>query len=399
MKALIISHMYPSSFNEVYGIFVHELAKALAKQNIEVCVVSPVPWVSFPINYFSSKWIAYSKIPYKAEIEGICVYYPRYFAFPHSVLFDSSGVRMYKGIKRAVGDIYNNFEFDLIHANVALPDGYAAMRLSKVYKKPFLVTIHGQDLQQTIFRDERCKKHVEDVINCSNRAVVVSNKLEEIAKKELKIHEEKISVIPNGVNDDTICTESLNFKQKYKGKKIVLSVSSLIKSKGIDLNIKAIAQLIKEHPNLIYLIVGDGAERKRLENLVYTLGIQDYIKFFGQLPHQVVMEYMSICDIFSLPSWNEAFGVVYVEAMAYGKPVIGCEGEGINGIIVHGRNGMLVKPRNVDSIVEAIDYLLSHPEEANAMGERAQKLVLENYTWKKVADKTITIYKEILNNV
>jgi len=286
---------------------------------------------------------------------------------------------MYKGIKRAVGDIYNNFEFDLIHANVALPDGYAAMRLSKVYKKPFLVTIHGQDLQQTIFRDERCKKHVEDVINCSNRAVVVSNKLEEIAKKELKIHEEKISVIPNGVNDDTICTESLNFKQKYKGKKIVLSVSSLIKSKGIDLNIKAIAQLIKEHPNLIYLIVGDGAERKRLENLVYTLGIQDYIKFFGQLPHQVVMEYMSICDIFSLPSWNEAFGVVYVEAMAYGKPVIGCEGEGINGIIVHGRNGMLVKPRNVDSIVEAIDYLLSHPEEANAMGERAQKLVLSYF--------------------
>jgi len=396
VKVLTISHMYPSSSNKIYDPIVHELVKTLAKQNTEVRV-SPVPWASFPINYFSSKWMAYSKIPYEAEIEGIQVYYPRYFVFPHSVLFTSSGVRMYKGIKKTVENIYKNFEFDLIHANVALPDGYAAMRLSKVYKKPFLVTIHGQDLQQTIFRNERCKKHVEDVINCSNKTIVVSNKLEEIAKKELKIHEEKISVIPNGVNADTICTESFNLKQKYKGKKIILSVSNLIKTKGIDLNIKAIAQLIKKYPNLIYLVIGGGAERKSLENLAYTSGVQDYVKFLGQLPHRVVMRYMSICDIFSLPSWNEAFGVVYVEAMAHSKPVIGCEGEGIDGIIVNERNGMLVKSRDIDSIVEAVDYLLSHPKEANAIGERARKLVLENYTWDKVAEKTIAIYKEILS--
>jgi len=102
-------------------------------------------------------------------------------------------------------------------------------------------------------------------------------------------------------------------------------------------------------------------------------------------------------DIFSLLSWREGFGVVYLEAMAHGKPVIGCQGEGIEDVIAHGKNGLLVKPRDIDSLVEALDFLLSHPEEAKAMGERARKLVLENYTWEKNAEKTIKVYKEVLN--
>ena len=165
-------------------------------------------------------------------------------------------------------------------------------------------------------------------------------------------------------------------------KKIILSVSHLIKTKGIDLNIKAIAKLKQKYPNIIYLIIGKGKEKKKLKELVSKLNLQDRVIFIGEVPHYKVMEYMAFCDILSLPSWNEGFGIVYLEAMAQGVPVIGCQVEGIEDFVEHGSTGLLVKPKDVDSLAQAIDfYILSNPDEARAIGERARKVVVENYTW------------------
>ena len=102
---------------------------------------------------------------------------------------------------------------------------------------------------------------------------------------------------------------------------------------------------------------------------------------------------MSICDIFSLPSWNEGFGVVYLESMAHSKPSIACRREGIDGIIKDKKTGILVRPKDVDSLVEAIDYLLLNPKKAKEIGREAKKLVLENYTWEKSTRKLIRIYE------
>ncbi len=143
---------------------------------------------------------------------------------------------------------------------------------------------------------------------------------------------------------------------------------------------------------------GDGPQRQYLKNLVLNLGLEKNVKFIGHLSNENVMEYMSICDLFTLPSYQETLGLVYLEAMAHGKPVIGVKGQGIDGIVEHKRNGMLVEPKDIDSLVEGMEYLINHPQEARNMGERAKKLVLENYTWEKNAEKTIKIYKEALNS-
>jgi len=99
MKVLVISHMYPSTFNEIGGIFVHEQVKALVAKGVEIQVVSPIPWTPFPINYLSSKWKKYSIVPEREIQEGINVWYPRCVTFPRAWFFGSSGQRMYLGIK------------------------------------------------------------------------------------------------------------------------------------------------------------------------------------------------------------------------------------------------------------------------------------------------------------
>jgi len=398
MKVLVISHMYPSTFNDISGIFVHEQVKALIDKGIEVQVVSPIPWTPFPINCLSSKWKKYSNIPEREIREKISVWYPRYVTFPRAWFFASSGQRMFLGIKDIVAKIYKEFKFDLIHAHVALPDGLAAVKLKQIYRKPVIVTIHGQDLQQTLYKNSNCKTALFYVFKQADKIVTVSSKLKRIAKENFGFAK-KIITIGNGVQINKLVLKRNNILRGNDFNcRIILSVSNLILQKGIDYNLKAFARLVDKYSNLRYLIIGDGPEMKHLKELSNNLRINKRVEFLGKLPHHEVIKYMAKADIFSLPSWNEGFGVVYLEAMACGKPVIGCKGEGIEDFVENGKTGLLVKPKDVDSLAKAMDYLLSNPDEARTMGERARKLVLENYTWEKNAEKIIKIYKEVLNN-
>lgn len=399
MKILVISHMYPSTFNEIGGIFVHEQVKALVSKGVEVQLVSPVPWTPFPINYLSSKWKKYNNIPERTVYEGISIWYPRYLIFPRAWFFASSGQRMYGGIKDVVLKIYKEFQFDLIHAHVALPDGFAAMKIKHIYQKPLIVTIHGQDLYVTFYRNKSCKIALFNVFKKSDRIILVSKKLKEISDNNVGFAN-KSTVISNGVAVNNILKEkNIILGKSTLDYRIILSVSYLITRKAIDFNLKAIAQLINKYPNLKYLIIGDGPEMRHLKELSNNLKINEHVEFLGQLSHKNVLAYMAKADIFSLPSWDEAFGVVYIEAMAHGKPVIGCQGEGIEDFVMQGKTGLLVKPKDVDSLTEALDFLLSNQEEAKAMGARAQKVILEKYTWEKNAKKTIKVYNQALNDV
>ena len=392
MKILIISHMYPSSFNKIGGIFVHQQVKELKKQGCEITVVSPIPWTPFPIKYLSKKWKEYYKIPQKTILENIKVYYPRYLEIPKNLFYASSGKRMYLGIKKTITKIYENFKFDIIHSHVALPDGYCGMMVAQEYNKSLIVTIHGQDFQQTIFKNVKCKKNIEKVINFSKKTITVSNKLNNIGKKKLKINSKKLITIPNGINTKHISQKKSNLSKKYENKKIILSVSSLIKTKGIDYNLKAIARIRKKYPEIIYLIIGDGPEKENLKELANKLDISNQIEFLGQMSHKKVMEYLSICDIFSLPSWNEGFGIVYLEAMAHQKPIIGVVGQGINDVIENKKNGLLIEPKNINSLVETLNFLLYSPEIIRKIGKGAQKTVLEKYTLRKVVKQIINFY-------
>ena len=399
MKVLVLSHMYPSVLNEMSGIFVHEQVKTLAEKGVEVQVVSPVIWAPFPINYLSSKWKNYSNIPKRTIYEGINIWHPRYLAFPRSWFFASSGKRMYYGMRNLVTKIYQEFQFDLIHAHVALPDGFSAMMLSEICNRPFIVTVHGEDLRITLYRSKGCKNALYDVFKNAKRVITVSNKLKKIAKANIGFIE-KIMVIGNGVFVNNLTHDTNKIKTKnYLNQKNIFSVSNLITSKGIDFNLQAVALLIDKYPDLKYQIIGDGPEKDCLKKLAVDLGINDRVEFLGRLAHKEVIKYMAKADIFSLPSWNEGFGVVYIEAMSQGRPVIGCKGEGIEDFVEDGKTGMLVKPKKVDSLVKAIDYLLSNTDIAQAIGERAQRFILKNYTWEKNAEKTIKVYKEVLKNV
>lgn len=396
MKVLEISHLYPVPYDTLLGIAMHKQIKTLKNKGCEVLVITPIPWTPLPVKYISNKWKLYSEVSTHNIIEDIEIFYPRYLVFPKAYFLASSGIRLYYGIKKLVEKLWRIFPFDIIHAHMALPDGYAAMLLSRDYSKPLVVTFQATDLDITANRNDKCLQSLQEVFFAADRVISPSPRLSRQFSERFKIAPETVGY---GINPEDVFYGDSNLSAKYKNYRLLLSVSRLIPTKGIDLNLHALKKITAKYDNLLYLIIGDGPAHQGLECLVNNLGLKGHVKFIGQQSHKRVMEYMSICEIFTMPSWQETFGLVYVEAMAHGKPIIGCQGQGLDGIVTHGKTGLLAKPKDVDSLVKAMDYLLNNPNEARAMGKRAHKLVLENYTWEKNAEKTIETYNQALNEV
>ena len=164
----------------------------------------------------------------------IQVLHPRYLLLPRNLLFAYSGWFYYQATKNLVKEISRDWPFELIHAHTALPDGYAGLLLSRILKKPLVVTIHGRDLQDTVFRNSRCRKVVLEVLQGADAVVNVSHKLAASCRSYLG-EDIKIKVIGNGINLGEIFGAYSPLREKYAGSKIILSVGSLKRQRGTTL--------------------------------------------------------------------------------------------------------------------------------------------------------------------
>jgi len=258
------------------------------------------------------------------------------------------------------------------------------------------MTIHGQKQFLKAKHNYLFSRLTVKVLDGINKIMLVGQNQ---YKRLLEVYNkpEKISIIGNGIDPLELDSQpDEDLKRRYIGKKIILSVGGLEKRKGHDITLMAISEISKEYRDIKCIIIGDGKERQNLFRLVNKLKLNDFVEFTGALLPREVMRYMSIADIFVLPSWLEPFGIVYLEAMAYGVPIIACKGQGMDGVIIDGEHGFLVEPKDVASVVSALRKLLLDEKLRFAMGEKGKKLVLENYTWNKIAKNVINIYQDVI---
>jgi glycosyltransferase involved in cell wall biosynthesis len=162
--------------------------------------------------------------------------------------------------------------------------------------------------------------------------------------------------------------------------------------------LRALAQLAALGYAFRYTIVGSGPLDGELRQLARDLGIADAVEFAGPQPHSAVWDFMARCDVFVLPSWQEAFGVVYIEALGMGKPAIGCAGEGgPEDLRSLGDCVELVRPRDVESLAAALRRLLDDPARRVRMGAMGRDIVERHYTWQRNAAESMAIYRDALN--
>ena len=145
------------------------------------------------------------------------------------------------------------------------------------------------------------------------------------------------------------------------------------------------------------VIVGDGDLRGSYESLVDSLGMNNKVIFVGFIPDNLLPKYYSVADMFVLPSTDksEAFGIVSLEAMSSGVPVIAADLPGARSVVDKKETGLLVKPSSVDNLADMIKYLLKNPKIAKSLGKAGREKVLKMYTWEKIGYKLDNIFRGI----
>jgi len=378
LHILTLTPFYPTGEDDASGCFVSEPLDWLAKTGIRntVFAVQPIYRGSF-----------------RSGASAVPAHWLRYFALPGGLGLPTAGAFVFArtvGRLRALNRVQH---IDLIHAHGPLPCGHAAMLLSSELGIPFVVSVHGLDAFSNVqvrgSAGKWCRRISQVTYTASRRVICVSEHVREQVLEGVG-RSCRTSVVYNGVDPDLFSPDS----EPPSDGSLVLSVGNLIPTKGHDILIRAVASLAHEFAALSLEIVGDGAERFRLETLTQRLKIVERVRFLGRQPRRQVAAAMRRCTVFALPSRYEGLGCVYLEAMSAGKPVIGCRGQGIAEIIQHGSNGFLVGTDNESELTLALAMLLRDEARRRSLGAAARGTILERFTLRQQAESLARIYWE-----
>jgi len=177
----------------------------------------------------------------------------------------------------------------------------------------------------------------------------------------------------------------------------LISVSNLNEGKGVDVTLGALAHLRRRGcDGWRYRVVGDGDQRAALERQARRLGIGDAVQFLGARPHSEVYPILADSEVFVLPSYREAFGIAYLEAMAMGLVAIGVRGQGPEAFLQHGQTGFLLLPRDETALASLLVRLHADPRWSREIAEHGKQEAWAHWTWNTHATALVSVYDEVL---
>lgn len=330
-------------------------------------------------------------------INGINVYRFRSFLSCRSERFSYN--ILYKSLK---------YDFDIVHLHSGISMATAAGYIYAIKKnKPLVITWHGDSVREhgrysgliPGMAAQFYKIFMANTLLSRSDVIISPSKTYINESRFLRDYKEKVLVIPNGINLNQFeicyskedCRHKLGLKSKY----IILFVGTLYPLKGPQILLEAIPKIIKHINDITFLFVG-GGDVDSYKNMSYQNGIDRYVKFTGYISEELKPLYYTSSDIFCLPSVgsHEIFGIVNLEAMACGIPIVASRIGGVPDLVKNGENGLLIQPQNSNELAEAITYLLMNETIRNKMGINAREKV-GAYSWNKIAFATEKLYREL----
>lgn len=403
MTVVEISECFPNNYKPVTGEFILQHVRALSKY-CKVITIVPLRFVPskelFSLNPFNlisniHNWLR-SLIKTKSSYDkNLSIIYFRYVSLPRPYFesIDNQIVRFF--FYRKVKKILSEEKPDIIYCNWIRTWTKLSHFLSKNFNIPFVIDHHETILAlKELF--PKSYKNLMNIFEKADKIIVHSslNKKELIDESNflnLKLHEVKVIYLGQNFS---ICDEPKQFNFKNMN---FVCVSHLYEaSKKIDVLINALA-LVKPKIDFELKIVGDGTLKEEYINLARSLSLDNKIKFLGENSQRDVNKILESSDIFILPSYPEAFGVVFLEALAKGLPVITCEGNGGGEELkLLGYPVVLVKPNSPGELANAIIDLTQDKNKMFSMSEKGKELIKNYFTWDKNAESTSYFLEETI---
>jgi glycosyltransferase involved in cell wall biosynthesis len=379
MKVLILSWEYPPHIIGGLGKHVYHISKALASKNIDTTVITYTDGTSKSEEIIDNVRVL--------RVNPYSLRYPDFTSWIHGMNL----LMIEKALK------FRNF--DIIHVHDWLT-ALAGINIKHIMRKPLIATIHSTELgRRRGYLSNDHEKHIHEVewiltyeawriICCSNYMVnEVSNFFQCPLNKIVRIY--------NGIDPNSLLPSNNVNRRKYAEdyEKIVLFVGRLVYEKGPHILIEA-ANILRRN-DIKFLFVGEGSMKPYLLELGKKLGLSEKLYFLGHIPDDILYAIYKMASVAVFPSLYEPFGIVALEAMALGTPVIASAVGGLNEIIINGYNGIKVTPGSAYELAEAIVKIIDDPSLSKKLIENAKNFV-KNFTWEKAAEETIKLYEEVI---
>ena len=385
MKVCIVTTAFPRWKGDAQGSFIWEAARAVARQGVGVRVVA----------------MALPGARTHEAMDGIEVFRPRYLwperwqilrreggglpiiwrkhPWARSLFFPFGAVHTLAAAR-------HGRESDLIHANWTL--SAAAARLGRsIHGRPIIATLQGSDVFQAA-QSPLGRGFARFAINGCQEITVLSNALAR-ATIAMGIPGERVRVIPNGVDTGRFRPPSHSEREK-----VILFVGSFIERKGVRYLLAAVPEILRILPDYRIELIGEGPQEPQLRAMVELSGVGDRVIFRGFLSQEDVRHAMQRARLFVLPSLEEGLGVVLLEALACGTPVVASDVDGIPDVITPDV-GALVPPADSSCLRDAIVGILRSPEHWTEHSTNARARAVANFDWDHIAQRFVTLYRSL----
>ncbi|MGD6778609.1 glycosyltransferase [Sutcliffiella horikoshii] len=348
MRVLFITSIYPSENKPAAGVFHQTQADSLKELGVKVDVVCPVPYTPKFLGVINKRYQEYLNQPLHYKWAGIDIYRPRFLAYPGQLKWSQPHKRFAKAVDRAIQE--NNLEFDVIHAHLAMPAGGAAAIIAKKYNKPYVLTLHGSDVNVYPHYSKGAMEAFRFAVRNAKEVIAVSGALAEETERLTGV---KPRVLAIGINMERFEGADLDEQSKRairdklglpKDKKILLYIGRLVNEKGIRELVEAMKQL---NDTFRLVLIGDGP-------LLQEVKVHPNIIVTGQIPNDCVKDYLLASDLFVLPSYNEGMPTVIIEALSLKVPVISSNVGGVPELFGEQKD-LLIEPKSTKQIVEKVE--------------------------------------------
>ncbi len=387
MKILMLSWEYPPRVVGGISRVVYDLSHKLCMQGHNVTVITYKD----------------GDVPYYEDDDGVDVYRVDNFMIAPNNFIDWVMQLNFNMIAKAGEIISKNGNFDVIHAHDWLT-AYAGKTLKFAHGTPLVSTIHATEAGRNSGIRGDMQKYINDtewmLTYESSEVIVNSNYMKNELQRLFGLPYEKINVIPNGV-DLTLFNgidKDYEFRRRFAldNEKIILFIGRLVYEKGVQTLISAMPKILDNYHDSKLIIAGKGGMINDLRNQVNYLGLGNKVYFTGHLSSKDVQRMYKCADIAVFPSTYEPFGIVAIEAMLSGTPVVTSDIGGLNEIVDHGITGMKSYAGNPNSLADSILSLLYNPDLCDYVSKNAKEKVKSQYNWTRITEDTHLAYEKAI---
>ncbi len=356
-KVVVFSNMYPSTEHPTYGIFVKNQVEQLKTAGVDVKVIA-------------------IHDPGKGKIEKITKY-------------------LSWGMRSFLYAMKNKKDIRITHAHYAFPTGMVSLFIKKLYKIPYVVTIHGGDLDKMAKKSARIRRFTKSVLKEAATVITVGEKLRSDVINDYGIESQKVEVMSMGVDTNVfkpMGQEEVRLLLDVPlNERVLLFVGNVIEAKGVIELVGAFEQLEETHNDLLLYIVGSQKDQRFTSEVKEKVGDNSTIHFKEPVSQTELAKWMSAADILILPSYHEGFGLVALEALAAGAKVVATNVGGLPYLLKDGA-GILVEPGNAQALAIGLEEALTN-EVTREQHEVVQRAI-QQHSSEVIVKRLNDIYKE-----